>query len=104
MARFQYVVLARAVPGREEAFEAWYADQHLGDVARVPGVVSARRFHIEKILAGPADAAWINLAIYEIEADDPDAVLAEIKRRAGTDEMPMSEDLVRDGMVQILAR
>lgn len=104
MSRYQYVVLAQAVPGREAEFETWYVNQHIPDVARVPGVVGARRFHVERILSGPADVAWVNLALYEIESDDPDAVLAEIKARFGTPAMPASDALLRDDMVQVLAR
>lgn len=103
MARYQYVVMTEALPGREAEFEEWYANQHIPDVARVPGVIAARRFHIDKVISGPDGAAWINLAIYEIESDDPDTVLAAIKARAGTDEMPMTDALARSSMVQVLA-
>lgn len=101
--RYQYVVVTKAKPGREAEFEAWYADQHIDDVARVPGVVSARRFHIDRVVT-PAGGSWVNLALYEIESDDPESVLAAIKSRAGTDEMPMTDALDRSDMLQFLAR
>lgn len=104
MPRFQYVVMTQCEPGREAEFEDWYENRHIPDVAAVPGVVSARRFHIDRVVSAPSQAAWVNLALYEIESEDPDAVLAEIKRRAGTEAMPMSDALVRDNMVQVLAR
>jgi len=44
MVKFTYLVLTNAVPGREEEFNRWYTEQHLPDVLRVPGVVSAQRF------------------------------------------------------------
>ena len=42
MARFDLVVLSRCTPGEEAAYEDWYANQHLPDVCRIDGVVSAR--------------------------------------------------------------
>ncbi len=46
MPRFQYVILSRSKPGREDEFAAWYAAQHLPDVCRMQGVVSAKLFRI----------------------------------------------------------
>jgi hypothetical protein len=104
MTRYQYVVLTEAVAGREREFEAWYDDQHLADVARVPGVVSATRHRIEKVTSPVETPPWISLAIYEIESDDPDAVMTEIRRRANTDEMPLTDALVGASTLQVLAR
>ena len=41
MARFQYVIVSQAKPGREEDYKRWYAEQHLHDVSQHPHVVSA---------------------------------------------------------------
>ena len=103
MPLYQYVILTEAAAGREHEFETWYDDQHLADVARVPGVVSATRQRVQKIISPNASPAWISLAIYEIESDDPEAVLAEIHHRAGTDDMPLTDALVASSTLQILA-
>jgi hypothetical protein len=87
MAAFKFVVFTNPKPGEEAAYNAWYDDVHLGDVLDVPGFVSAQRFAID-------DAADFNgyryLAIYDIECDDPQATLAGLMKRAGTDAMVIS--------------
>jgi hypothetical protein len=103
MSRHQLVVLTKALPGREAEFEDWYDTQHVPDVLRVPGVVSARRLHVQQVTAPTEAPAWLSLAIYEIEGDDPEAVLTQIKSRARTPEMPLTEALDQTGTWQILA-
>jgi hypothetical protein len=104
MERYYYVVLTRAVTGREAEFDKWYDEQHLGDVARIEGVTSARRYPMlwQKVVELDAPE-WRSLTIYEIEADDPKTVIASILKVAGTDVMPLSDAMVRSGMVQALA-
>jgi hypothetical protein len=104
MPRYQFVALTEPAPGREAEFEKWYDEQHLADVARVPGIVSASRYKIEKTLSGAALPGWQSLAIYEIEADDPQTVLDEIQRRVNTPEMPLTDALLMPPTTQILAR
>ena len=48
MARFQYVILSRAAPGREDEFVAWYRDRHLADVCRMPGVVGGKLYRMQQ--------------------------------------------------------
>lgn len=104
MARFHYVILSQAVPGREAEFDSWYDDTHLADVVRVDGVVSARRFNIETAIVTEFDAPqWRSVAIYEIESDDPVAVMDAIADAAKTPAMLVSTAFSRSGMVQILA-
>jgi hypothetical protein len=103
--RYSYVVLTRAAAGREAEFARWYDEQHLGDVQRVAGVVSARRFDLVKQITTNLDAPqWHSLAIYEIESEDPQSVLRAISSLADTAAMPLSTALVKDGMIQILAK
>jgi hypothetical protein len=103
MTRHQYIVFTEAAPGRGEEFEAWYDGQHLPDLLRVPGVVGAKRFRVDKITAGEKTPDWVSLAIYEIESDEPDSVIAEIMRRSGTDEMPLTDALVAPTVMQVMA-
>ncbi len=103
MGRYQLVVLTRAREGQRDEFERWYDEQHLADVAKVPGVVSARRFRVLTQESEELDApAWCSLAIYELATEDPQRVRAAIRRLAGTAAMPLSEALNRNGMVQLL--
>ncbi|CAN5182495.1 hypothetical protein BH10PSE13_BH10PSE13_03410 [soil metagenome] len=84
--RYKMLVLANATKGKEEEFNRWYDEQHLGDVLAIPGVLTGERFKI----AGPADK-WSYLALYDIETDDIDAFRADLGSRAGTDAMPISD-------------
>lgn len=87
MKEFCFVVFTKPVAGKEDEYNEWYDNQHLPDVLAVPGFKSARRF------AGEVDGARQYLALYNMQADNPDAVLADLTSRAGTDRMPMSPAL-----------
>jgi hypothetical protein len=103
MARYSYVVLTRAKHGRETEFDRWYDERHLDDVVRVPGVVGAQRFNVIHQSVSALDAPqWRSLAIYEIDADDPQAVLKAISAVSGTELMPLSDALSRDGILQVV--
>jgi hypothetical protein len=104
MARYEYLILSCAQPGREAEFEKWYDEQHIVDVLAVPGVVSARRFHVESQEAVDVEVpAYASMALYEIEADDPQTVLTEILARARTPAMPVTDAMSRPGLVKVLA-
>ena len=68
MARFQYVILSRAAPGREDEFVAWYRDRHLADVCRMPGVVGGKLYRMDFQRVYELDAApqWTLMTIYEL--------------------------------------
>ena len=101
MARFKYVVLSRSQPGREEEFVAWYAGQHLGDVARIPGVVSVQLVQLDFQRVYDLNAPqWTLLTMYELEGDQPETIIDSIKAVSGTDAMPMSDALTKAGMIQ----
>jgi hypothetical protein len=103
MSRHQFVVLLAAVPGRELELDEWYDNQHLGDVAQVEGVVSAKRFNIDFSNVDSGTPAWRSLALYELEADDPMDVIERIGALSGTDAMPFSESVNMSGLVQLIA-
>jgi hypothetical protein len=69
------VVLAFSSPSSEESedeFNRWYSEQHLGEMAAVPGVVSAARYRLlptELAGAGPSQGY---VAIYELTAQTPE--------------------------------
>lgn len=103
MARYHYIVLARAQDGQEQAYRDWYDGQHLADVARVPGVITAKRFDVafQKAL-DIAVPQYHSLAIYEIETDDPEGFLAHVSSLSGSDAMPSTPALNKAGMIQIV--
>ncbi|HEX3726427.1 MAG TPA: hypothetical protein VHV08_09300 [Pirellulales bacterium] len=94
MGKYTLVVLTNSVAGKDEAFNDWYTNKHLADVISVPGFVSAQRFEMQ---GDPVDAQqnWRYLATYNLDCDDPGKSIAEMMRRAGTAEMPLSDGLDR---------
>lgn len=89
MARHVFIIVTPAPPeGQAEAFEQWYVGRHMPDVLAVPGFVSAQRFRLGPDPANP-DAAPRSLTVYEIDAEDRDAVMAEVRRRSGSEVMPL---------------
>lgn len=85
------VVTSGAREGRSEEYDAWYDGTHLAEICAVPGVVSGRRYDAFPASPNPQPAPC--LAIYEIEADDPSAVVGEMMRRAQAGEMSRSDAL-----------
>ena len=108
MKKYVWVILTNAQPGTDEEFNRWYDDVHVPDLLRIPGVVSAERYHLADMQTKPgptgikvvsSDDAGLHykyLAFYVIETDDITAVLQAVADRAGTSEMPMSDTLNSD--------
>ena len=102
MKKFTWVVLTNCTPGDDDIFNAWYDEEHIADLMRIPGIVGVKRgtlTDVQTMMQGEdivmANAELLGakhkyLAIYEIEADDPAAVLQEVVSRAKTPEMPLS--------------
>lgn len=100
----QFVVITRAEPGAEQEFDRWYDEVHLEDVIAVPGITKATRFRI--LSQGPAafeTPVWYSIALYEIDSDDPQAVISEINKRWQNGQMSISEALDADILLQFLA-
>ena len=91
MASYILVVPSSARTGEDAAYNRWYDEQHLRDVCAVPGIIAGRRYEPDPASPSPAEADY--LAIYEIETDDPGAVLVELQRRAQSGEMEISPAL-----------
>jgi hypothetical protein len=93
MARHVLVVYTNAVEGREAEYNNWYTNQHLPDVVRCPGFVSAQRFQTSETQRSPEPPPYKYMAIYEIESDDLAGTIESMLSRVGTDEMPTSQAL-----------
>lgn len=103
MRRFQWIILTRAADGRVKEFEEWYDKQHIPDVKAIPGIASAVRYKVLRNAALGSEApSWDSVAIYDIEADDPQVVIDAITKAARTPAMPISETL-SPVVVQLLA-
>jgi hypothetical protein len=93
-ANCRLVALGSPLVGREADFERWYVEQHLPDMLRMPGFVGAQRFRIEPSGRGTAPS-WKHLALYAAESDAPERLLDELRTRAGTPAMRLSDALDR---------
>ena len=103
MPKFCYLILSKAVPGKEKEFERWYDERHLSDVVAVPGVVAARRYRpLVQIAEEGETPGWLSVAIYELEGDDPIAIVQAIKSRSGSEAMVIDEAFSREGLIQIV--
>ena len=103
MARHQYAVLSSAAPGREDEFIAWYRDTHLADVCHMPGVVSGRLIKLGFQRVYDLDAPpYTLLTLYELEGDDPEAIIAAIRNASGSATMPSTDALTKIGMIQVI--
>jgi len=92
MASYRLVVLSNPTPGREDEYNDWYNNQHLGEVLLVPGITTARRFKLRTdTLAPEVKPAHNYLAIYEIEANNLNDVLVDLRSRPGTPAMYISD-------------
>ncbi len=76
MVRSLFLVLSDATgPDTDAEFNRWYSQKHIQDVSKVPGVVSATRYRIEKgvtVLPGVNSDRHGFVAIYELEAKTTD--------------------------------
>lgn len=87
MGRYCLVVMSNPVQGKEDEYNEWYNNQHLKDVLKVPGFVAAQRFKAAE--ANGSSPRY--MAIYEMETGNPQTVMAELERRAGTAGLVMSD-------------
>lgn len=91
MARYRLIAFTDPVAGKDQDYNDWYNKVHLRDVIAITGFVSVQRFVLKAATAGEMRNRYV--AIYDMETDDPMAVMAEIGRRAGTEQMFVSPAL-----------
>ncbi len=90
MQKHTFVVFSEPVVGKEDEYNEWYNGVHLKDVLKVPGFKSARRLKLDGS-RGSKIATY--LALYEIESENPNEVLENLKQRTNTPLMMLSESL-----------
>ncbi len=98
MAKYTLVVLSNPTSGKEAEFNEWYDKVHVPDVLRVPGFVAAQRFKLGGPQLNDAPRPHRYLALYEIETDDIQASMDELRRRVGTAEMVISDAIDMKGV------
>ena len=93
MGRYKLVVLTKAVAGQDKEFNDWYSNIHLADVLAVEGFTSAVRLSYHSTIRGDPSAPSPYLAIYDIEADAPEDVMARLSETISAGRMRVSETL-----------
>jgi hypothetical protein len=95
MPKYKLIVMTQPVEGREQEYNDWYQDSHLSDLVAVYGVKSAQRFRLSRtVVADPAPLPY--LAIYDIETDDIDKTLDDLKTRVGAGQIFVSSALSKE--------
>jgi len=80
-------------PDREDDYNKWYNEIHLPEVCAIPGILSAVRFRMseEQMAPGVTVSDHQYMAIYEIDASDFQALLAELVARSRDGRFTMSD-------------
>ncbi|MDH4146073.1 MAG: hypothetical protein OEY23_13005 [Acidimicrobiia bacterium] len=91
MTKHVLLVFTDPVEGKEDEYNRWYNDVHLGEVLQTPGFVRAQRFKVADLMPGVTDHTYV--AIYELETDDPGAAMKALQGGAGTMTMSDAIDL-----------
>jgi hypothetical protein len=86
MSSYILVVYTSPVDGREDEYNAWYDDVHLGEFASLPGVVSGRRYQVH------GDGKPVYAAIYELTSP-PDEVFSAMNKAVRDGTLHMSDAL-----------
>jgi hypothetical protein len=68
-------------PSREDDFNRWYDETHIPEVLAIPGIVGARRYRLSETQQVNGDRSYPYLAVYDLDADDLDTVVDELRRR-----------------------
>lgn len=91
------VVFSNPTEGEEAEYHRWYDEIHVPDMCAVPGVISGRRYELKS----PHEGRRF-VAVYELDAEDPDAVIAEVRRRAGSERLRPSTAIDRDSIISTI--
>ena len=92
MAKYKFLVFTNARDGRDDEFNEWYDEVHLGEVVAVPGFTGAERYAIRP-QPGEDAPSHQYLAIYDMETDDVKATLAGLLGRGAAGGFKMSDAL-----------
>lgn len=83
------LVYSNALEGKDDAFNRWYDEIHLGEVIQMSKAVAATRYRLSDDQAAEVDGFWY-LAIYEFEVGAKEAFDSLM---AATGKMDMGDSL-----------
>jgi hypothetical protein len=85
MAKCKLIALTTPLPGKEAEFHEWYQNTHIPEMISIPGFTGAQRFQLVAKMMGSDPNTY--LAIYDVETDDPAAVLTAMGEFAQSGKM-----------------
>jgi len=91
MNKYVLVVHSNATDGKEDEYNNWYNNTHLGEVTQLPGFVAGQRFAVAAEPTAGEAPKHKYLAIYEMETDDPQQALAVLGEAVSSGKMTMSD-------------
>jgi len=71
--RHFFIALSNPVDGCEDEYNEWYDTKHVPECLQVAGFKTGQRFKLSASLNGEPNQRY--LALYELEGDDPQAIL-----------------------------
>lgn len=87
MPRHLLIVETSCAEGSDAEFNRWYDEVHIPQLLTIDGFVGARRYRLADAQMGRSRPEQPYLALYEIEADDPQAALDALLARTAALEM-----------------
>lgn len=85
MPKCKLIALTTPLPGKEDEYHDWYQNTHLPELVNLFNMEGAQRFELVAKLMGEDSNPY--LAIYDIDTDDPGALLAQMGEAAQSGKM-----------------
>ena len=101
MPKYIGIAMANPVEGKEQEFNEWYDNQHILDVLSIPGNVSAQRYRVADSQLPNRSSPYRYLAVYEVDVDDLQSLIAATVERGGTSAMPRSDAVAWDNVFTV---
>jgi hypothetical protein len=97
MAKYLFLVrTGPSSPERTDEYNEWYDTVHLVDVLKIKGVKAASRYQVAPQMLGASLAGPPFLALYEVEADDPQDFYDALGKASADGALPMSDCIVAE--------
>ncbi len=92
-----FVFTEPASPEAEAEYNRWYDEQHLAEVCAWPGITGARRYRLNPQSPGASHSGERRyLAVYDLDCDDPRALVRDLQAAAADGRLTMSDALQVD--------
>lgn len=98
---YRMLTVLNAKDGMEDQFNEWYTGSHMPQALDVPGMITGQRFRLADAQRQGSTPQWKYLAYYEVETDDLQGVLDELKRREGTPALITTDTIAPGGSVMV---